>query len=906
MHYPLRFVLVASLLALCRGLFAQQEAALIQTNYLLDRNKNDSALMCLSPLLSRLEQSAQKGSPLGLKVRLAQARAMEQKCQHTEALTLFQELKDECEKAGHWETLTETYLAMSRLYQKIYRDKETKESLEQADLLMKRHGLTAYYPALYKGLAIWHLYFGFPDSIGYYYNLMQSHDQTAHDPTTQYQLLMIKAVMIKENLPASIAVLKEALEIIRPLGDHTRLSDCYHQISQNYCSLSRYKESLIFNDSSISSCYQAMQEGNSNLNILAQAYKKRSDIYAKTRQLDSVQLYASRGNAQERYFLRQQESERVAEVSARYKSEKKSLQIKQLDQRLHIMFAIALLTLFFGAILTYLYVQLRQAKIRAEQIAEQLRSLDAAKSRFFANISHELRTPLTLLTSPIKTLLEESQLTEKQTLLLRMAERSGQQLGQLINSILDLRKLEMGKMAVDAEPTELRPYFQIYFAQFESLAQHNEVEYVVKIEIPEGNVSLLDREKYRQILFNLLSNAFKFTPAHGHISATVQVTGKTLHLSVADNGPGIHPDDIPQIFERYFQTSRAERSAEGGTGIGLALCREYVHLFGGDIQVESTLGKGATFRVSLPITLCHHPPLAIQNVWSPATTKSSLRIPLNTRSSGNGHARSGGMHRRPTILLVEDNIDLQDYISFVLSEKYQVIAVPNGQAALDLLHSSPSLSGMAGPALVLSDLMMPVMDGYQLLERFRSEDSTRHIPFIMLTARAETRDRLKALRIGVDDYLTKPFDQEELLVRIDNLLKNQSARNTVVATDDNNSFHDTASAPLMSQPDREWLEAIEDYVRISCSSDTLNVASLANEFSMSESTLLRQIKRLTGLSPLQYIREVRLDEARKLLENRACVSIAQVASKVGYTDSWSFARSFKQRFGVSPSELMKP
>ena len=195
--------------------------------------------------------------------------------------------------------------------------------------------------------------------------------------------------------------------------------------------------------------------------------------------------------------------------------------------------------------------------------------------------------------------------------------------------------------------------------------------------------------------------------------------------------------------------------------------------------------------------------------------------------------------------------------------------------------------------------MMPVMDGYQLLERLKSDDATRHIPVVMLTARAETQDKLTALRIGVDDYLTKPFDEEELLVRIENLLKNQAARQLAVIAE----AGEETPRPMMSQPDREWLETFETYVRQHFSSDILSVSSLAYEFAMSESTLLRQLKRLTGLTPVQYLQEVRLGEARRLLENRNFNSIAQVASKVGYDDARTFTRSFKQRFGKLPSEM---
>lgn len=562
-----------------------------------------------------------------------------------------------------------------------------------------------------------------------------------------------------------------------------------------------------------------------------------------------------------------------------------------------------------------------------QQQAEQLKALDAAKSRFFANVSHELRTPLTLLTSPIRSLLKDHQLTEKQTQLLHMAERSGQQLSQLINEILDLRKLEMGKMNLTPEPTELRTYFQTYFAQFESLAVQKQIDYQLSLSMPEQAMADLDREKCRQILFNLLSNAFKFTPPGGRIEVSVKATDDTLSLAVADNGPGIHPDDLPLLFDRYFQTTRPEKGAEGGTGIGLALCREYAQLFDGQIQVESTLGIGSTFTVTFPIVLNQiQPPLESVDAGSDTLVIAAgdgdihANIPIEGVIKEERIVSRSGMPIRPTILLVEDNPELRAYIRLVLEEKYTVVTAENGQQAMALLSGDGSVvtnnsnrkeffnlhASFFIPDLILSDLMMPVMDGYQLLEQLKSDDATRHIPVVMLTARAEAQDRLKALRIGVDDYLTKPFDEEELLVRIENLLNNQASRRIAITPDDTiPKVQEAPASPLMSAPDREWLETFEAYVQKHFAGGTLSVSSLAYEFAMSESTLLRQLKRLTGLTPLQYIQEVRLSEARRLLENRTYNSVAQVASKVGYEDASSFTRVFKQRFGKRPSELME-
>ena len=616
-------------------------------------------------------------------------------------------------------------------------------------------------------------------------------------------------------------------------------------------------------------------------------YAEALESFKKMRNRELLWENRSSGNNAQNYFLEAENEKRKLELN-----------LKNTQLRYSLLVALLILLLTAGVFVAYRKlrtdkIKLSEQNVLIQQQSEQLKALDTAKSRFFANVSHELRTPLTLLLGPIGSLLNENQLTNKQTQLLHIARQSGKQLGQLINDILDLNKLEMSKMEVTEKPTELAAFFRTYFAQFESLAERKQIDFTKKILIDNQLIANIDQEKCRQILFNLLSNAFKFTPAGGKVNVELRmengelsIVNSQFSIQVSDSGPGIHPDDLPHLFDRYFQTTRPDKPAEGGTGIGLALCHEYAQLFGGKIEVESALGAGSVFRVAFPVTLAA---VSDETSGSPTGAYSSISVSPKPLAID----KTEGSPRKPTILVVEDNLDLQDYMRLVLQDKYHVVTADHGQAAWEHLQSS-------SVSLILSDLMMPVMDGYQLLEKLKSDATTRHIPTIMLTARAEAADKLKALRIGVDDYLLKPFDEEELLVRVENLLKNQAARHTAGA----NEPEPEVVVPLHSQPDREWLETFENYVRQHLADDTLSVAVLAYEFAMSESTLLRQLKRLTGLSPLQYLLEVRLSEARRLLENRLYNSIAQVASQVGYSDAQSFTRGFKQRFGKLPSEVL--
>lgn len=876
--------------------------------------KNDSAILISNLVFHKLKQKNQLESPLGLKVQLVLARALEHNDADSVSLRLLLHVKERCQKKGPWDTYVKSCLALALLEENRHRPVQCMEYLNHAKSAIDRHKLKTFYPAYaMRACSYYRILVNNQDSAVYYakevLRTAPVHNMILEEA---WGHLLLASLLYHHKPTQWLEQLHAAAKLFIKIQDYTGLSYTFGGISNSYAEEGDMYKALIFNDSTIFAAQKSITQGNKWNPAFPEAFRFRAELLRHLGAHDSAWHYLHKGYQVELNFIQAKENAKILEIDARYLNERKTQQIQEQTEAIQVEKRVTkLLLLIFGITLLFavglvfgLIKYIKERRILAEKNkliqhqSEQLQALDAAKSRFFANVSHELRTPLTLLTSPIQTLLKENQLTEKQTQLLQMAERSGKLLHQLINEILDLRKLEMGKMALAPESTELRSWFQAYFAQFESLAKQKQLDYQVCLDISEQTIVDLDREKCRQLLFNLLSNAFKFTPPGGRIEAQVLVVEQQLQLQVTNSGPGIHPEDLPHVFDRYFQSKRPDKPAEGGTGIGLALCREYVQLFGGTISVESTPGTNTTFQVRFPLqqsaieaedltqlaSITHHTPpeAAVPNPLSEALSPKSAAT-------------------QTTILLVEDNPDLRDYIRLVLQDKYQVITAEHGQAAWSMLDKNSTDQTCTPPDLILSDLMMPVMDGYQLLEKLKSDDATRHIPVVMLSARAEAQDKLQALRIGVDDYLTKPFNEEELLVRIENLLNNQASRR--LATTDDAPTSET-TAPLLSQPDREWLASFEVYVQKHFSSNTLSVSSLAYTFAMSESTLLRQLKRLTGLSPLQYIQEVRLNEARRLLENRSYNTIAQVASKVGYDDARSFTRSFKQRYGKLPSDVL--
>ncbi len=569
-----------------------------------------------------------------------------------------------------------------------------------------------------------------------------------------------------------------------------------------------------------------------------------------------------------------------------------------------VLFAFVGITLFVRIREKSLVLQrarlLRAVRVRTatiEQQKEELKSLDKFKSRFFANVSHELRTPLTMILGPLESLLA-SNTAEKsnERYFLKLMRDNSRKLLRIVNDILDLSKLESGKLELKEEQVALQQFLRPILAQFASFAESNGIRFEVDNRVSEKTYLLLDADKVETILYNYLSNAIKYTPAGGRIKVSIFEEGENIRFEVCDSGLGIHKNDINHIFDRYYQSENTNRSDAGGTGIGLSLVSQLSELMGGKVGVKSSWGQGSTFFLTLPKKVIVEQPTTIEEeqAWDLAEEQmESAPVPLEKKNS-------------KTVLIVEDNEALRKYLQNIIGKHYNTVTAENGHTALEYLKKSLEAGpdGKLLPDLILSDLMMPVMNGSQLLSSVKNDDRLCHLPFIMLTARVDAGTKLEALRVGVDDYLTKPFKEEELQARIHNLLKNYERRQIVEKQNQGSAKEISGTLIHVSAEDRTWLAKFEEYVQENLTSDMLTVPEMAREFSMSESSLLRQLKRLTGLSPKQYLQEARLDLARQLLESGRYNTVSEVAYKVGYTHTPSFTRSFKERFGVPPSEML--
>lgn len=517
--------------------------------------------------------------------------------------------------------------------------------------------------------------------------------------------------------------------------------------------------------------------------------------------------------------------------------------------------------------------QLIKDKDTITKQAKQLQELDELKSRFFTNVSHEFRTPLSLILAPIRSVLKRQQLSNQDATRLRRAEQSSEELLRLVNELLDISKLDAGQLQLEENAISLYDLVQRIFVSFESQALYNDIDYSLEYQISDHLNIKVDAKKLETIIINLIANALKFTPKTGSITLRVVDQPNCIQISVADTGIGIHEADLPYIFNRFYQSDTQPK--HNGTGIGLAICKEYAQLMNAELTVQSPYkdNKGTCFTFEFPKVV--------------VTSSQEIHFSKKENHSPIFHQPPTTNHR---ILIVEDNLQLRQYLEEILQPFYEVQTVSNGLLALEQLEKSHF-------NLILSDVMMPEIDGFELLKKVKGHKNWHQIPFLMLTARKKTEDKMNALRIGVDDYLIKPFDDEELLVRIENLLKNYTER---VAF--NLQLPQIAE---VSNQNNEWLLSLEQLVFKHLSDTNLTVDTLAEMQNISRTSFFNKVKKLTGLSPNQYLQEARMSQARTLLETRTVHSVKEVAYSVGFKNTKYFTQLFKKRFGELPSDLLK-
>jgi signal transduction histidine kinase/CheY-like chemotaxis protein/methylphosphotriester-DNA--protein-cysteine methyltransferase len=542
----------------------------------------------------------------------------------------------------------------------------------------------------------------------------------------------------------------------------------------------------------------------------------------------------------------------------------------------------------------------RTEEIRAdrdliEAQAQELQQLDDLKSQFFSNISHELRTPVTLISAPIEDFIQKStkQLNHESRKRLDMVLRNAHKLKRLVEEILELSRVNNQRVKLQEKAISPTRFCQRLFDAYGAGAGLKSIDYSFESSVPENALYWVDPNRLEKVVNNLLSNALKFTPRHGLIHMQVSLEGDLLHISVRDTGRGIPEEDLPQVFERYFQSEREELASEGGTGIGLSLASELTRLMKGTLTVESTWGKGSTFHLHVPARRAPEDDTSAVRENSPLPAKAISRKPVDTQIAP---------EESPKILLVEDNPDMQELLRMLLQDQYPLLFAQHGAEAWEWLSQEDQRLGQID--MIISDIMMPHMDGYELLERIKAHPRWQKIPVIMLTARSAEESKLQALRMGVDDYLLKPFSPEELQLRIAKLLSNYRERTAVSAAGSRPAveiaFTEEASVDLT------WLKEVEDAAKEALEKGIkLTTAHLAGTVFLSNRQFSRNLQSLTGLTPNQYIKEIKLQKARHLLESGACKTVEEVASNTGFSSGSYLKKVYEGHFGKSPAEYLR-
>lgn len=540
-------------------------------------------------------------------------------------------------------------------------------------------------------------------------------------------------------------------------------------------------------------------------------------------------------------------------------------------------------------------VLMSQNKILEEQrdtqreLNEQLNAATQSKLVFFTNVSHDLRTPLTLIAEPVEQLAVADNLTPQQSMLMKIANKNVKILRRLINQILDFRKYENGKLNLNLVESKFGTLVKEWAESFNSIARKRDITLTVDVTLDKDFTLAVDAEKIERVFFNLMSNAFKYTPDNGSIKFSCGLDGDNLRFSIEDTGHGIGADDINNIFDRFYQVDKIHPN---GSGIGLSLAKAFVELHGGSIAVESILGVGSKFTVTLPVVHVEEcMPADTDNLITRADVNAELdRLEEVDRTTTAGT-------ELPLLLVIDDNADIRRMIGELLKDEYNIVTAPDGREGV-------RLAAKYVPDLIICDVMMPVMDGLECCRIIKDEVSTSHIPVLMLTACSMDEQRARGYDSGADGYLSKPFNSAVLKSRCRNLIDNRKRIKNMWSSNgggDVKAKERNASVPV-NDVDSEFYSKVLDIMKKEMGNPDLNVDSLASMMGLGRSQFYRKIKALTNYSPVELLRNLRLKQAREMLTTTE-KTIGEIAYEVGFSSPAYFTRCYREAFDETPTEL---
>lgn len=553
-----------------------------------------------------------------------------------------------------------------------------------------------------------------------------------------------------------------------------------------------------------------------------------------------------------------------------------------------IYLILLLVALYFIVRASYLYIRMRNEMYVEQRVSE-------LKIRFFTNISHELRTPLTLIMGPIQELRQKQQLNEKGQQYVSMIEKNARQMLQLVNQILDFRKIQNGKMVLHVSHTDINELVQSLHTEFSVMSEENEISFLHQT-IDESPDLWIDKEKMETVIRNLLSNAFKFTKAGGNIYLSCGITpdSQRCFIRVEDTGVGIPQNKIMEIFERFFQDENALSAQYPGTGIGLALAKEIVSLHHGTIHAESSKDKGSVFTVELQLGRNHFKEGEV-NFY---ITDTRADEPVSAQQEVQEEETHAGKPALPTLLVVEDNKDLRDLLHLQLDGQFNIFTAANGAEGLRKVN-------LYQPDIIITDQMMPEMTGTEMIQAIRTDFQNSHIPIIMLTAKTDDESKIQAIHLGANVYITKPFNIDYLVACIEQLLSDRKVfrekiwkQEQVAEAAPNESYE-----KYLQEKDFQFLEKIHQVIEENLDNSDFNIDSIADTLGISRSAFFKKLKSLTGLAPVDMIKDYRLQKSLELLKTTD-MSVSEIAFEVGFREAGYFGKCFRKKYGQTPTEYM--
>ncbi len=544
-------------------------------------------------------------------------------------------------------------------------------------------------------------------------------------------------------------------------------------------------------------------------------------------------------------------------------------------------------------------LEIRDQRDKLVEVSQQLEDASQAKLRFFTNVSHEFRTPLTLIKGPLENLMMDREFSAVQQNQFKLMHRNTDRLLRLVNQLMDFRKLDNKKMGLAATENDLLAFVNEIEESFASLASSRNIELKTVCSQPRLNV-WFDVDKLDKVFFNILSNAFKFTPDGGKITISIAKTGpvvagihaEEVRIEISDTGKGIPEKDLDKIFDRFYQSGKSQ--AFLGTGLGLNLSKEFIELHRGRISAKSNEGKGTTFLINLPLGNEH----LLPDEMLADSEKSEIRLQkqYNEQEAASAAKQPGdavASENRPVILVVEDIADVREFIRISLGNRYQILEATNGREGLEKVLQDE-------PDLIISDVMMPEMDGLELTRLLKTDLKTCHIPVILLTAKATLEHKLEGLEEGADSYIAKPFNSRHLEIRVKKLLESRlKIREHYRGMPD---FQGEETG--MNRLDKKFLARLTLMIEQNIGKEDLSVDELGQKAGISRVHLYRKIKKLTDMSVSEFVIVVKLKKSLELLRNSG-KTIAEIAYEVGFSSPSYYTRCFREQFKMSPTEYMQ-